>query len=188
MTEEIGGLDEIVRAAVREMPDPPRPSALRTLLRASYGSLTGKSMVGLALLGGVPLIAIGVLGSREEPVDVVVAILGMVFMIFFLVAPALPARRASRAQQGGVRALAEVVEVELRAPGPGRTIDALKSGFASGTWRVFHPVGTFDAKFETDATWATDLRAGSKVLVLVDPDRQRVGVHLGPEDDETLPG
>ena len=67
--EELGGLDDIVRAAVRESPDPPRPSSLRTLLRASYGSLTGKSMVGLALLGGVPLTVIGVLGSREEAAD-----------------------------------------------------------------------------------------------------------------------
>ncbi len=181
--EELGGLDDIVRAAVQASPDPPRPSSLRTLLRASYGSLTGKSMVCLALLGGVPLTAIGVLGSREEPADLVIAILGVLFAIFFLVVPALPARRASRALQRGVRAIAEVVEVELRAPGPGRTIDALKSGFASGTWRVFHPAGTFDTKFETDATWATELRVGSKVMVLVDPDRQLVGVQLGPTDE-----
>lgn len=188
-SKEIGGLDVIVRAAVRETPDPPRPSSLQRLLRASYGSLAGKSMVGLALVGGIPLIVIGVLGSREEPADLVVAILGVLFLIFFLVVPALPARRASKALQRGVRAIAEVVQVELRAPGPGRTIDALTNGFASGMWRVFHPAGMYDTTFETDAAWATDLRVGSKVMVLVDPDRQRVGVHLGPADDGSrVPG
>jgi hypothetical protein len=180
-------VDDIVRATVRASPDPPRPVALGKLLRASYGSTVGKSMVGLALIGGVPITAIGLVSSRDSIGGFGIALFGIVFTIALLAVPAFPARRAARALRRDVRAVAEVVGVEVSPPGSRNTIDSIKHGFASGTWLVMHPMGSFETTFETDAAWVPELRVGSKVLLLVDPDRQRVDVQLGPVDHVTKP-
>jgi hypothetical protein len=181
---EPAAVDDIVRATVRSVPDPPRPVSMGRLLRASYGSTVGKSMVGLALIGGVPVTAIGLISSQDDIGGLGIALFGLLFTIAFLVVPAVPARRAARAQQRGVRAVAEVITVDVRPPGSRNTIDSIKHGFASGTWRVMHPMGSFETTFETDAPWVPELHVGSKVLLLVDPDRQRVGIQLGPVGGE----
>ena len=154
--------------------------AMGTLLRATYGSTAGKSMVGVALLLGVPVTAIGLMLAADDVGGLGIALFGVLFTIFFLVVPALPARRAARALERGVRVVAEVLAVAVSQPGSRNTIDSIKNGFASGSWRVMHPMGSFEANFETDAEWATQLHVGSKVLLLADPDRQRIEVKLGP--------
>jgi hypothetical protein len=179
------GIDDLVRAAVLASPDPPRPVSMGRLLRESYGSTVGKSMVGLALVGGVPVTAIGLISSRDDIGGLGIALFGLLFTIAFLAVPAFPARRAARALQRGVRAVAEVIAVDVRPPGSRNTIDSIKHGFASGTWRVMHRMGSFETTFETDAAWAPELRVGSKVLLLVDPDRQRVAFRLGPVEQDT---
>lgn len=178
------GLDDLVRAAVRATPDPPRPVAMGSLLRANYGSTAGKSMVGVALVLGLPVTAIGFITARDDIGALGIALFGLLFTIVFLVVPAMPARGAARALERGVRVVAEVVAVNVSPRGTRNTIDSIKNGFASGTWRVAHPMGSFEGKFETDAPWATRLHIGSRVQLLVDPDRQRVGITIGPVEDE----
>lgn len=139
-------------------------------------------MVGLAVIGGIPVTAVGLISAQDDLGGLGIALFGLLFTIVFLLVPALPARRAARALERGVRAIAEIAAVELEPPGSRRTVDSMKHGFASGLWLVMHPMGSFETKFETDAAWATELRVGSKVLLLVDPDRQDVGVSLGPAE------
>jgi hypothetical protein len=180
--QEFGDLDEVLRAAVRLSPDPPRPSSVARLLRVSYKSITGKSMVGVALVLGAPATVIEILASLHDVGHVPLAIFAVLFTAFLLAVPAVPARRASRALREGVRALAEVTELRHAPPGRVTTIDSVSHGFASGRWRVDHPQGAFEKSFQTDSTWADELRVGSVVLLLVDPNRPSILVDLGPAD------
>jgi hypothetical protein len=178
---EFGRIDEVARALVEDSPDPPRPTSLARLVRVSYGSTAGKAIVGVALLLGLPLAAIELWAAREDAGHLAVAVCAVVFALLLLVVPMLPARRAERALRFGVRATAEVTAVRYRPRGDRTTVDSISHGFASGRWRVAHPLSPFDAKFETDAPWSGRLDVGTKVSLLVDPLQPVVLLQLGPD-------
>ena len=177
---QFGRFVAIVRRAVAAKPDPPRIAPTRALLSASYGSTSGKSLVGM----GIILVAVGVLFAVIAVTDDIGFVWFALAMgalgLFMIVVPTLPARRAARAIRTGVRIEGEIVDIAYRPPGPGATIDALTNGFATGRRRVLHPRGVFEDTFETDATWAGQLRPGSRIELLADPLDQRVLVDLGP--------
>jgi hypothetical protein len=186
---QVGRFDTIVRKAVAAKPDPPRIAPTRALLSAKYRSTTGKSLVGMGIFvvaAGVPF---AVNAVTDDPGFVWFALAMGALGLLMIVAPTLAARRAARAIRTGIRVTTEVVEMSYLLPGPGATIDAMANGFATGRRRVLHPRGVFEAKFETDATWAGQLHPGSRIDVLADPLRQRVLVDLGPvtESRDTHP-
>jgi hypothetical protein len=177
---EFGRLEDAVRSVVVAHPSPPRPCDRRVLLRISYGSTAGKSIVGVAVFLGLPLTAIELWAMASDPGHGLIAIVAAAFTAFLLITPALPARRAAKALQIGLLTTAEVLEVQLRPRGDPLTIDSISHGFAGGRWRVRGPLGAFEEAFETDASWALTVDVGKQVPVLVDPDRAKVFVPIGP--------
>jgi hypothetical protein len=175
---EFGRLDDVVRRSVAETPDPPRSAPLGDLLRASYSSTTGKSLVGLGLLILAFAMFLGLLATDDVGYLVLALPFGG-FGVLSLVTPSFPARRAARAVREGIRVPGRVTEIDYRPPGDSTTIDAIKHGFARGRRTVEHPLGAFEEPFETDAGWAGSLRVGSIVQLLVDPQRQRVLLDTG---------
>lgn len=140
-------------------------------------------MVGMGLILVAVAIVLAVLAATDDPGFVWFALAIGACGLFMIVVPTLPARRAARAIRTGIRVTTQVIEMSYLPPGPGATVDAIANGFATGRRRVLHPRGVFEAKFETDATWAGQLRPGSRIEVLADPLRQRVLVDLGPVAD-----
>ncbi len=162
---------------------PPRDVDVAGLIRTTYGSLTGKSMVGVGLLLGIPLLVIGIAAMASDPRHIVTATLGGLFAAFFVLIPALPALRFARALRLGVIDHATVA-ASPNAIGPG--------------YRIVDRRGR-DVPFDPVMMWRTRLRVGVDVELLVDPRRDRVLWILGPaeetwavEDDppgsRTMPG
>src|SRR6266850_3494399 len=81
---------------------PPRDVDVARLIRTSYASSTGKGLVGLGLVLGVPLLVIGILAMATDPWHIVTAALGGLFAAFLVIVPALPALRFARALRHGV--------------------------------------------------------------------------------------
>jgi len=171
------GLDRAIRETVRATPAPPRPAAFGRLARLSYGSGSGKVVVGLALMLCLPLAAIEFWGSLSDPGHLVIAFPSAAFTALLLIAPALPARRAAQAVHRGVIAEASVLEARHAEQG---------IGTAAGRWRVSHPSGGFDESFAVDGPVAADLRAGDRVRVLIDPYRHE-GLFLLSRDETEAP-
>jgi hypothetical protein len=123
---------------------------------------------------------IGVVQSRDDIGGLGIALFGLLFTVVFLAIPR--SRCAERPTPWNVasgppprssrwsNSRPEVAGLSTRS----------NTGSPRAPWRVMHPPGSFEATFETDAAWTLDLHIGTKVLQLVDPDRQRAGVHVGP--------
>ena len=151
---------------------PPRDVDVARLVRTSYGSLVGKSMVGIGLLLGVPLLVIGILAMATDPWHIVTAALGGLFAAVFAVLPALPALRFARALRFGVIDRATVAA----------TLNAAGAGL-----RIVDRTGR-DVPFGGVMMWRTTLLVGAEVDLLVDPKRDRVLWILGPADQWPIAG
>jgi hypothetical protein len=149
---------------------PPRDVDVADLVRTSYASSTGKGLVGIGLLLGVPLLVIGILAMATDPWHIVTATLGGLFAAFLVVIPALPAIRFARALRFGVIDHATVTANPNAARRGVRIVDR------RGRIVPFDPV----------MMWRTKLRVGADIELLVDPERDRVLWILGPAD-ETWP-
>ena len=71
-------------------------------------------------------------------------------------------------------------------PSVARVISVAPTGFhdeVAGELDVTHPLGSFTETFNRLGEWGPTLRPGSWVDVLVDPQRPRVLVVLGPRDE-----
>lgn len=155
---------------------PPRDVDVAGLIRTSYGSLTGKSMVGLGLLLGIPLLVIGIAAMATDPWHIVTATIGGVFAAVLVVIPALPALRFARALRLGVIDHATLAAIPNAARPGYRIVDR----------------GGRDVPFDPVMMWRTKRRVGANIELLVDPVSDRVLWILGPpgEDDDsrTMPG
>ena len=149
---------------------PPRDVNVAGLIRTSYGSLVGRSMVGIGLLLGIPLLVIGIFAMATDPWHIVTATLGGLFALVFAVLPALPALRFARALRLGVIDQATVTATPSAA-GPGL--------------RIVDRRGR-DVPFDPVMMWQTTLRPGAEVDLLVDPKRDRVLWILGPADERPV--
>jgi hypothetical protein len=171
---EFGASSGVPPRAWFETP-PPREVDLAGLIRTSYGSSTGKGLVGLGLLLGIPLLVIGILAMASDPWHIVTATLGGLFAAFLVIAPALPAIRFARALRFGVIDHATVAA----------------SSNARGGVRIVDRRGR-DIPYDPVMMWRTRLRVGADVDLLVDPVRDRVLWILGPAGDDgdsrTMPG
>jgi hypothetical protein len=155
---------------------PPRDVDVADLIRTSYGSSTGKGLVGLGLLLGVPLLVIGILAMATDPWHIVTATLGGLFATVLVVVPSIPALRFARALRLGVIDHATIAAAPNAARGGVRIIDR-RGG---------------DIPYDPVMMWRTKLRVGADIELLVDPDRDRVLWILGPAGDDgdsrTMPG
>jgi hypothetical protein len=171
---EFGASARVPPRAWFETP-PPRHVDVADLIRTSYGSSTGKGLVGLGLLLGIPLLVIGILAISSDPWHIVTATIGGLFAAFLFVAPALPAIRFARALRSGVIEHATVTGAP-NAGGGARIIDR------RGRNIPYDPV----------MMWRTKLRVGADIELLMDPVRDRVLWILGPagddDDSRTMPG
>jgi hypothetical protein len=145
---------------------PPRDVDVAGLIRTSYGSFAGKSIAGIGLLLGIPLLVIGVLAMATDPWHIVTATLGGLFAAVFVVVPALPALRFARALRLGVIERA--------------TVTATPNAAGAGL-RIVDRRGR-DVPFDPVMMWRTTLLVGSEVDLLVDPKPDRVLWILGPAD------
>ena len=145
---------------------PPRDVDLARLIRTSYTSFTGKSMVGLGLLLGIPLLVIGLVAMASDPWHIVTAAIGGLFAAFLVVIPTLPALRFARALRSGVIEQA--------------TVQATPNVAGSGL-RIVDRRGR-EIPFDPVMMWRTTLRVGMELDLLVDPKRDRVLWILGPAD------
>lgn len=153
---------------------PPRDVDVGNLLRASYGSLSGRTLVAIGLLLGIPLFVIGILVTGTVTEHVVIAAAGLLFAAFFVIVPAIPAVRFARALRLGVIDHATVT----REPTPNATRGGLRIRDQGGN----------DVPFDAALMWSQRLRAGMDIELLVDPARGRVLWILGPAgDDESIP-
>lgn len=172
-------MSTVARDVVSAQPDPPRRVGLRHLLRTAYGTSAARWVVGVGgVLGGF-VVVVGIIATGELIWRVVLILISGTLLLASVGAPAMLALRARRALSRGVRTSATVTEVSWSAPGDRSTIDSLTHGMARGRRRVEHPSGPFTNAFETDASWARDLRPGSVMLLLVDPAEPRVLFDLG---------
>jgi hypothetical protein len=155
---------------------PPRGVDVVDLIRTSYGSSTGKGLVGLGLLLGVPLLVIGLVAMATDPWQIVTATLGGLFTTVLVVVPSVPALRFARALRLGVIDHATIVAARNAARGGVRIIDRRGR----------------DIPYDPVMMWRTKLRAGADIELLVDPARDRVLWILGPAGDDdnsrTMPG
>ena len=146
---------------------PPRDVDVIELVRTSYGSLAGKSMVGIGVLLGTPLLVIGIAAMATDPWHIVTATLGGLFAAFLVLAPALPAYRFARALRLGV------IDHATVAASPN----------ATGRYRMVGRDGR-DVPFDPVMMWRTKLRVGADIELLVDPARDRVLWILGLAGDD----
>jgi hypothetical protein len=181
-------LEEFANDRVSAQPEPPREISLWPVLVRSYWTRAGRAVTAVGLLLGVPVLAVSVVmsGSLLER-GFLIAIVGSM-TVFACGSPAIRAWRVRHSLQRGEVASAEVIRARwlgprLRAP----TVDAQTNGLMQGTWRVHHDrSGDFDAKFESDAPWAAQLRPGTVGRVLVDPNMPRVLLELAPASQAQL--
>ena len=148
---------------------PPREVDVADLIRTSYGSSTGKGLVGLGLLLGIPLLVIGLAAMATDPWQIVTATLGGLFAAVLVIAPSLPALRFARALRVGVLDQAMIAAAPYAARGGLRIVDRRGR----------------DIRYDPVMMWRTKLRAGADLDLLVDPARDRVLWILGPEGDDT---
>jgi hypothetical protein len=179
------GLSSAIPPAAWFRQPTPRTVDTTRLVRTSYGSKTGRNLVGLGLALGVPLTVIEWFAMQEDPMRLAILVPASIFSVFLVIVPAFPARRLARALRVGRVARATVTDVTVRPPGTGPTIDAMRNGFAAGRLRLADGGGD-EIKFESDAPWAPRLQVGSPVEVLVDPGRRKVLWILGPVDNDDL--
>jgi hypothetical protein len=143
-------------------------------------------VVGLAVFLGLPFTVLEVWGVGQDPGQLVILIPGMAFLAVVLAVPAFQARRLARALRTGRVAHATVTNVIVQPPEAYMpTIEAMRNGFAAGNLRLLE--GGDEVKFESDAFWASRLRPGTPIEVLVDPRQNRILWILGPTDvDESV--
>jgi hypothetical protein len=180
----VTSIEEYARDTVADQPDPPRQVGLWSLVSRSYASRTGRIVTAVGLVLGIPVTVAGfvAIGSLLEK-TFLVAVAG-VMILFVAGSPGIRGWRMWRALRFGEVAGGEIIRAAWQGPRlRPETVDAQEHGMAHGTWRVHHPTGDFEATFESDAPWASQLRKGAKVRVLVDPRRPRVLLDLGPAAD-----
>jgi hypothetical protein len=169
-------LDRYVQEIVERNPAPPREFSVMRILSQVFSQARS---VAWTLVGLVAL-AIGVgfqfaKGQRWLGISAGVA-LG-IFGVFMLSAPWTALFSLVRALRGGVLAKAEVLDVRFVSPHEARiraqshrepsTLEAAKNGFAEGTCLITDAQDPFREKFWIDTPWASELRAGSYIQVLL---------------------
>jgi len=147
---------------------PPRDVDVAGLIRTSYGSSTGKGLVGVGLLLGVPLLVIGLAAMATDPWHIVTATIGGLFATVLSLVPAVPALRFAGALRDGVLDHATIAAAPNAARGGVRIIDRRGR----------------EIRYDPVMMWRTNLRAGANLDLLVDPARDRVLWILGPEGDD----
>ena len=153
-----------------------------TLVRRSYANGTALMIVGVGVVLCVPLLVFTLVAPMEWN-GWRIGLLAFIapFTLLMLGVPTIYALRMWRALKNGSVARAEVIRVAFSGPSlRPDTIDAQRHGMARGTWRVDGLGGPFDASFECDASWASQLQRGTEVQVIIDATRPRVLLDLGP--------
>jgi hypothetical protein len=149
----------------------------------SYWSRSGRIITLVGLLLGVPSVFAAYIatGSIFEKVLLMAITVGITTVI--LAAAWVRGWRTCEALRYGQVARGQVLKSTWLGPGiRPPTIDAQTSGIARGTWRIQHPLGGFEATFESDAPWASKLVPGTAVRTVVHPTRRKVLLDLGPDD------
>jgi len=166
-------VEGLVREVISRSPAPPRGVGYAKVLRSVFASSLGFATVasGSVLL----LAAVGFLwGSKGAVIPLVLAAWFLLVGVGVWIIMFAYAGRVQRALQRGTISEARVVSLD-RAEGPSRrTLDAMSNGFVAGARKVRHPLGDFDDRFRYDGRGATSLDVGSPMMVLVDPERQKV--------------
>lgn len=174
-------LDRRVEAAVRAQPDPPRHVPLGAFIRAGYGNAVALIFVTFALFSALTGVLVWWSATGEWWAGAIVLFVCGAGFVLFAVAPLVRVIRYHRAARHGILVPAAVTNAEWTAPElRPETIEAGKYGMARGTRRIAHPKGAYEERFESDSPWASELKPGTRVWLLVDPDLPRVLMDLGP--------
>jgi hypothetical protein len=143
-----------------------RPSGLR------------ESGLGAAFIAFGALFLVWYFTSPPQPFLLFLSLAFLLFGAGWLLSPVLRATVAHRALRRGVRTTATVTDIF--DSGRSRvTLDALSNGWAEGRRLVFFDGHEFEDRFATDAPGSRELKPGSEMVVLVDPETRRVTLELG---------
>lgn len=154
---------------VAGQPVPPRHVPLWPLLRLQYLRESSRYLSVLGLVG-VGAFAAFSLAAGDGPWRSIGQIASAGFVGWTLIRPAFLALQARRWLASGTRATATVVDVAYTAArDAGDSVESLRNGMATGHWRIDDGRGHVSTiSFSTDAPWASMLREGSMVDLLVD--------------------
>jgi hypothetical protein len=154
---------------VAGQPVPPRHVPLWPLLRLQYLRESSRYLLVLGLVGAAAFVA-----ASLAPGDSLWRAIGQIasagFVGWTVIRPAFLALQLRRWLTSGRRVTATVVDVAfVPARDAGDSVEALRNGMATGHWRIDDGSGHIStASFATDAPWASVLREGSVVELLVD--------------------
>jgi hypothetical protein len=188
-----GSFEFGARDMLAASPRAPRRVPLVSVIRGiGFDLFVMNALFLAALLGGPGALILaggGLAQLRSEPVGTGIALLMVIGGVFLLIAPVLRARIVQRALVRGTLRRARVVSTGLRAPfgRPSRWGIRMKAALYTGGdeeeyvlkmgWRrvrllVADPNGEFTMEFQLDAPWATDLKVGRLLDVLIDGTRK----------------
>jgi hypothetical protein len=166
---------KIAAAAYREVrrTAPPRPVHWSGLIVSAYSDRSILLVAGLTAMGMVAVVYALVV-PMPPPVRVVALIVAVLLTIWFLGLPVLNARHYASVVRRGVVGSAVVRSVTYLRPREvvGKSVEAMRNGVAYGELEL---EGTSTPlHFESDESWARDLRPGSRLTAVTDPDRREI--------------
>lgn len=157
---------------VARQPVPPRHVPLWPLLRLQYLRESSRYLFVLGLVGAAAFVA-----ASLAPGDGLWRAIGQIasagFVGWTLIRPGFLALQLRRWLAAGRRVTATVVDVGFTpARDAGDSVESLRNGMATGHWQIDDGRGhVYTVGFATDAPWASVLREGSVVELLVDHGR-----------------
>ena len=174
------GYDWFMRPQIQGQPQPPRQMPLAEVVKRVSREESSLLLMGVG--GGLAVVAFVIvsLAPGNSILRLSMQAFFAAFAMWTVARPLLVAMRIQRAFSTGYRTSARVLEASVTEPrNAGATVDSLRYGVAHGRWEVHHPsLSMFVDTFQTDAPWAMEIKPGSVIEVLVDPQRPRVLLEL----------
>lgn len=171
--------EQYSRILVREQPSTPRRYTLAILRHIVFHpiAITGFFFGCAALWASITLFVPPQINLVRF---VFFGIIPIIFGIIMVCGPLIGAWNYHYALRHGHLAVARVTELDLQGAGASfETFQGATYGSARGQWVVRGPRETFTVPFRIERPWATQLRVGSSVPVLVHPTKPRVLLELG---------
>lgn len=172
------GFEQYAQETIRGQPIPPR----RLHLPAFGALITDGELLLIALIGLVTTVGGFFLLWQAAPDATTyrIIITGLTLLCAIGIAvPFLYVLRWYRALRAGRLATARITTVRIEPVGSMRTLRTMSYGGATGTWEFWLDQHRVQETFALDTHWATQLRVGSQVQVLVHPTQPRILMPVG---------
>lgn len=152
--------------------------SLSALVPAAYRASSSRiAALSGVLLGG--LLVAGGFFTEGRGTSIGLVVSGVLVLVVLCTAPLVAAVRMRAALSRGSVVQAVVLSVEVSEWRGIETLDALTHGFVAGRVRVEAESASWEARFESDATWGRRVVVGDRLVGLADPARRRVYAWLG---------